>query len=149
MIEIIQHVFVVDNSGLPIYSRCILHTCPLGQLDVFAVSGLLTALKAFAKEIGVGEINSIDVPDSKLIMRNEKQFFCTFQIEAQDNSDRYQSSLLKFSSDLLDVYPITAPVEEESRNNIVTHIERYLAKQNYFQRRSIIDRLRAFLKKLK
>ena len=144
----IQHIFVVDNSGIPVFSRCIMHTCSLGQLDAFAVSGLLTALKSFAKEIGVGDINAIDVAESKLLIRNEEKFFSTFQLDLNDKMPKFETQLLQFSGYLSTIYPSTPPIDQQSRNIIVNHIEKYLADNLILEHSGIFSKLKAFLRRL-
>ncbi len=144
----LQHVFVVDESGIPVYSRCIMHSCALGQLDAFAVSGLLTALNNFAKEIGVGDITSINVANSKLLMKNQKRYFATFQLGLQDDDNIYRTHLSEFGTFLNDIYPTSTPVSDELRSPIVQSIEDYLANHKYETPSTWGAKIRSFFSRL-
>ena len=124
----LQHIFVVDNSGIPVYARCIGHKCALGNLDSLAVSGLLTALNTFAKEIGVGTLQAINMEKAKFILKTEGRYFTTFQIESQDKSKEYQKDLLDFSEFLKTIYLAGTPVGKPERIRIATEVERFIAE---------------------
>ncbi len=144
----IEHIFIVDRSGIPVYSRCIQHTCQLGQLDSFAVSGLLTALTTFAKEIGVGDLTAINVEKSQLVIRNEEKFFTTFQLEAKDNLKNYQIDLVKFSAFLNTIYPDTPPSGKEDRLRIITQVEQFLSKNRMLEKKGVFGKIKSYFSKL-
>jgi hypothetical protein len=146
--NIIEHIFIVDRSGIPVYSRCIQHTCQLGQLDSFAVSGLLTALTNFAKEIGVGNLTAINVENSQLVIRNEEKFFATFQLELQDTLENYKIDLAKFSAFLNRIYPDTPPSSKEDRLRIITQVEEFLSKNRMLEKKGVFGKIKSYFSKL-
>ena len=146
----IRHIFVIDASGLPVYSGCIGHVCALGNLDELAVSSLLSALNSFSKQIGVGGLQSIVLEEAKFVIKNAEQFFITIDILPNENEQKYNGFLEKLTAFVKDNYPNPELVGFETvRVKLVTEIERFLAESGILGKKiSTFQRIKRFFKKV-
>ena len=123
----IQHIYIVDTSGTPIYARCIGHdVCSLGEFNSLSVSGLLTALNNMAKELGGESLQAIHMKKAKFLLKTEPKFFIAFQLESEDKIKKYQKDLIGFSSFVQTIYPESAPFGEKDRLKIIPAIDKFL-----------------------
>jgi hypothetical protein len=123
----IQHIYIVDTSGMPLYARCIGHDiCQLGEFNSLSVSGLLSALNSLAKELGGESLQAIHMKKAKFLLKTEPNFFIAFQLESDDKIKKYQKSLINFSSFIQTIYPKSTPFNEKDKLKIVPEIDKFL-----------------------
>lgn len=145
----IQHIYVVDNSGVPMFVRCVGHdACPLGQFDSVAASGLLTALNNFANELGGGGLQEVHMQRAKFLLKTDKEFFVVFQMESGDKTGKYQKSITNLSSFVQSVYSEFAPFSKEERLKLIPRIESILDESGVLTEKGLLQKIKSFASKL-
>ncbi len=142
------HIYVVDNSGMPVYARCVGHdTCPLGSVDTIAISGLLTALVNFADEIGGETIDEITMQKTKFLIRTEPKFFTTFQLGSGKNIKKHQKSIYLLSIFIKTIYLESAPTNIKEREKLKQKIDKFLDETGLLTE-SIPERIKTYISKI-
>lgn len=141
----IQHIYVVDVSGVPIYASCVGHeVCPLSEFDTIAVSGLLTALNNLAKEMGGGDLQAIHMQKAKFILKAGTKFFIVFQVEPEEKIGKYQRGLENFSTFIQSIYPNSEPFDKKYRIKMIPEIENFLNESNILVEKDLIKKIKSF-----
>ena len=144
----IQHVFVVDASGTPVYARCIGHVCPLGNVDELAVSSLLTALNNFAKQIGAGYMQSLKLENANFVIKNSENFFVVVQVADEKHVKKIQGFMESLAKFIEKNYPDPDLVGfDDVRLTLVSNIEKFLAENKIglrTEKKGILSRLKRF-----
>nr|MDO8079174.1 hypothetical protein [Candidatus Freyarchaeota archaeon] len=148
----ILHIYVVDISGVPVYAHCVGHdACQLEQFDELSVSGLLTALNTFAKDLGMGggDLQAIHMYKSKFLLKTESKFFIAFHVESGDKIEKYRKAINSVSSFIQSIYP-SAPFSEKDRLKIVPQIENFLDESGLLTKtRGLLERIKSASKSQK
>ncbi len=103
----LHHIFLVEKTGLPVYSMCIDHPseeCALGMIDDSLAAGFIAAIKSFGDEVGFKNIQRIDSNNFRLLFDFSDDAILVFETSPKDSIRRYKKMMNKSTNFLNNAY---------------------------------------------
>jgi hypothetical protein len=103
----LHHIFIVEKTGLPIFSMCVDHDhneCALGMIDDSLAAGFIAAIKSFGDEVGFKDIKHIESSNFRLLFDFSDDAILVFETAPKDSIRRYKKMMKKSTAFLDDAY---------------------------------------------